>query len=129
MYIFVADNKLSLSDGNNCGDEEPMASIDNAADFEYSRTCNVAAKKMFATITNESRSSKKTTQHKEKKGTMCIDVDAHKSADNKDSTWWIENLQLLDSDRAILTTDAWIGAPIINASQYVYFIQAVPCCV
>lgn len=50
-----------------------------------------------------------------------IDLDTYQAscAENNVTKWWIEDLHLLDLDKSLLTSGAWINAAIINACQVV----------
>ena len=49
-----------------------------------------------------------------------IDLDTYQVSCAENITkWWIEDLHLLDLDKSLLTSGAWINAGIINACQVV----------
>ena len=50
-----------------------------------------------------------------------IDLETYQasSAENNVTKWWIEDLHLLDLDKSLLTSGAWINAAIINACQVI----------
>ena len=50
-----------------------------------------------------------------------IDLDTYQAscAENNVTKWWIEDLHLLDLDKSLLTSGAWINAAIMNACQVV----------
>ena len=43
--------------------------------------------------------------------------------DHDTSSWWLKDLDLLDSDKAVITTGTWINCSIINASQFTLYNQ------
>ena len=72
---------------------------------------------MYSAIRSKRRSGSQ-RQHQDK---TAIDLTICKEADFPDhdsSSWWVEDLDLLDSDKAVVTIGAWINCSIINASQF-----------
>ena len=69
---------------------------------------NPLAKKMYSAIRSKQQSGSQ-RQHQDK---IAIDLTMCKESDFPDcdsSSWWVKDLDLLDSDEAVVTTGAWIN--------------------
>ena len=77
---------------------------------------NPLAKKLYSAIRSKRQSGSQKQQEK-----IAIDLTICKESDFPDrdtSSWWVKDLNLLDSDKAVVTSGAWINCSIINASQF-----------
>ena len=86
-------------------------------EIAHSNTGNPVAKKLYsATRLKQKSGSRK--QHQDK---IAIDLMVCQDSDFPDcdtSSWWVKDLNLLNSDKAVVTAGAWINRSIINASQF-----------
>ena len=81
---------------------------------------NHASKQLFTYISAKARERQKKAK---KSVTSAIVLDDAQTVDTTETKWWIESLNLLDSDKQTLTSGAWLNASIITACQVILASQ------
>ena len=84
-------------------------------EIECSTTGNPQAKKLYSAIRSKQQASN------QKQDKIAIDLTVCEESDFPErdtSSWWVQDLDLMDSDKAVITSGAWMNCSIINASQF-----------
>ena len=84
---------------------------------------NHASKQLFAYISKNSKQKQKQLQKSTTQSKGTISLDNFRSKDAVETKWWIESLNLLDSDKQILFSGAWLNGSIISACQVILASQ------
>ena len=122
MYIFAASGIHSqvINELKNPIDTSTtIATVDKVHESTFTSSeevVNHASNQLFAYI---SANTKKRQKQAKKSITSSIILDDAQSVDSTKTNWWIEKLNLLDSDKETLISGAWLNASIITACQVI----------
>ena len=84
---------------------------------------NHASKQLFAYISMKSRQRQKQAKKLIAQNKDTIILDDIQAEDTVETKWWIARLNLLDSDKEILSSGAWLNGSIISACQVILASQ------